>query len=44
MGQIKNTGYKNMVINLSCTICYLYAKRPVGKKYIKMSKVIGEHF
>lgn len=37
MNQVKNT-----IINLLCIIYYLYAKRKARKKYIKVSKVMGE--
>lgn len=38
-GSHKKAGYKNMVINY---VYYLYAKKKTGKKYIKISKFIGE--
>lgn len=38
-GSHKKAGYKNMVINY---VYYLYAKKKAGKKYIKISKFIGE--
>lgn len=42
MDQVKKKQAIKIVINLLCITNYLYAKRKAGKKYIKISKIIGE--